>query len=109
MLISNKNNTLNIKIQKDDTLSPPIYGLVRGENNFTAILDTVPLDREIKNEDVLITSSLEGTFPRDLLVGKITEVQKDDLKPFQTAKIELFFNLKQADKLFIISDYKVEN
>ncbi|MEK7061717.1 MAG: rod shape-determining protein MreC [Patescibacteria group bacterium] len=108
MLISNQSNVLDIKIQKDDTISPPIYGAVRGEGNFTAILDIVPLDREIKNNDILITSSLEGTFPRNLLVGKITEVRKDDLKPFQTAKIELFFNLKQINKLFIIGDYKVE-
>lgn len=108
MLISDRNSVLDIKIQKDDTLSPPIYGAVRGEGSLTAILDLIPLDYEIKNSDILITSSLEGTFPRGLLVGKVTETSKDDLKPFQTAKIELFFNLKQIDKLFIISDYKIE-
>ena len=108
MLVSNRNSVLDIKIQKDDTLSPPIYGAVRGEGNLSAILDLIQLDYEIKNSDILITSSLEGTFPRGLLVGKVTEVSKDDLKPFQTAKIELFFDLKQADKLFIISDYKIE-
>ncbi len=109
ILISNQNSVLDIKIQKDDTIYSPIYGILRGGGNFTAVLDTVPLDQEIKNYDILITSSLDGTIPRGLLVGKITEVRKDDLKPFQTAKIELFFNIKQVDKLFIISDYKVEN
>lgn len=108
MLVSDRNSVLDIKIQKDDTLSPPIYGAVRGEGNLIAILDLIPLDYKIKNSDILITSSLEGTFPRGLLVGKVTETSKDDLKPFQTAKIELFFNLKQIDKLFIISDYKIE-
>ena len=108
MLVSDRNSVLDIKIQKDDTLSPPIYGAVRGEGNLTAILDLIPLDYEIKNSDILITSSLEGTFPRGLLVGKVIETGKDDLKPFQTARIELFFNLKQIDKLFIISDYKIE-
>lgn len=108
MLVSNRNSVLDIKIQKDDTISPPIYGAVRGEGNLAAVLDLIPLDYEIKNSDILITSSLEGTFPKGLLVGKIIETRKDDLKPFQTAKIELFFNLKQIDKLFIISDYKIE-
>ncbi|MBI1866141.1 MAG: rod shape-determining protein MreC [Candidatus Staskawiczbacteria bacterium] len=108
MLISNQNSVLDIKIQKDDTISAPIYGVLRGEGNFTAILDMVPLDREIKNNDMLITSSLEGNFPRGLLIGKIIEVNKDDLKPFQTAKVGLFSSLKQIDKLFIISDYKLE-
>ncbi|MEK7540927.1 MAG: rod shape-determining protein MreC [Patescibacteria group bacterium] len=108
MLISNRNSVLDAKIQKDDTLSPPIYGAIRGEGNLTSVFDLVPLDYEIKNNDILITSSLEGAFPRGLLIGKVTEVNRDDLKPFQTAKIELFFNLKQIDKLFIISDYKIE-
>ncbi|MDO8486290.1 MAG: rod shape-determining protein MreC [Candidatus Staskawiczbacteria bacterium] len=108
MLVSNQNSVLDVKTQKDDTVSPPIYGVVKGKGNFTAFLDTVPLDIEIKNDDILITSSLEGTFPRGLLVGKITEVYKDDLKPFQTAKIELLSSLKDIDKLFIINDYKKE-
>lgn len=108
MLVSNRNSVLDIKIQKDDTISPPIYGAVRGEGNLAAILDLVPLDREVKNGDILITSSLEGVFPKGLLVGKITEVGRDDLKPFQTARIDLFFNLKQMDKLFVITDYKIE-
>lgn len=108
MLVSNRNSVLDIKIQKDDTLSASIYGAIRGEGNLTSVLDLVQLDSEIKNNDILITSSLEGTFPRGLLVGEITEVSKNDLKPFQTAKIELFFDLKQADKLFIISDYRIE-
>jgi len=107
MLISNQSSVLNVKIQKDDTISPPIYGIVRGKGNLLTFLDTVTLDSEIKNSDILITSSLEGIFPRGLLVGKITEVYKDDLKPFQSAKIELFSNLKQIDKLFVISDYKI--
>lgn len=108
MLISNKNSVLDIKIQKDDTISPIIYGAIRGEGNLSATLDLVSLENEIKNNDILITSSLEGTFPKGLLIGRITEPNQNDLKPFQTAKIELFFNLKQSDKLFIISDYKTE-
>lgn len=108
MLVSNKVSVLDVKVQKDDTLSPPIYGAIRGEGDLTAILDLVSLDYEIKNNDILITSSLEGTFPKGLLVGKVLETNKDDLKPFQKAEIELFFNLKQINKLFVISNYKLE-
>ncbi len=108
MLISSKNSVVNVKIQKDDTVSFPIYGVAKGEGSFTAALDVIPQDFEIKKDDVLITSSLEGTFPKNLLVGKITNVRKNDLKPFQTAKVELFFNLKQTNKLFVITNYKTE-
>ena len=105
-LISNKNNVLNVKIQNSDPLSAPIYGVVRGDSNLGIYLDLVPVDSNINKGDVLVTSALEGTFPKDLLVGKIKETEKNDLKPFQTIKIEPFFNLKEAESLFIITDYR---
>lgn len=105
ILISENKSALDVKILKDDTVSPPIYGAAKGQGNQKVYLDLIPMDREIKKGDMLISSSLEGLFPKNLLVGEITEVQKDDLKPFQTAEIKPFFNFNQTDKLFVITDY----
>lgn len=105
MLISNKDSVLDVKIQKDDTITPPILGAIRGKGNLNAYLDLVPLNSEIKNDDVLITSSLEGAFPKNLLVGQIVSTKKDDLKPFQTASVKLFLNFKQTENLFVITNY----
>lgn len=105
-LISNKNNVLNVKIQNADPLAVPIYGVLRGNSNLEIYLDLVPVDSNIIKDDVLVTSALEGTFPKDLLVGKVVEIEKNDLKPFQTIKIDPFFNVKEANNLFVITDYK---
>lgn len=99
MLISNKNNVLNVKVND-------VYGVTRGNGNLGIYLDLVPTDSNINQGDFLATSSLEGTFPKDLLVGKVAEINKNDLKPFQTIKIEPFFNIKGAENLFVIIDYK---
>jgi len=108
ILISNKNNTLDVKIQQTDTTKPLIYGVIKGKGGLDVYLDLVPTDAEIKEGDVLITSALEGTFPKDLLVGKIIRKDKNDQKPFQTADVEPFFNIKEAENLFIITNYKTE-
>jgi len=105
-LISNKNNVLNVKIQNSDVASPPVYGVVKGDSNLGIYLDLVPVDSNINKGDVLVTSALEGIYPKDLLVGKVNKTEKNDLKPFQTVKIEPFFNVKEAENLFIITDYK---
>ncbi len=106
MLISNKNSVVDAKIQDTDTAKTPIYGAIKGNGNLSVYLDLVPLDAQIKEGDTLITSGLEGVFPKDLLVGKITYSDKNDLKPFQTAQIQSFFSIKNIDNLFIITDYK---
>jgi len=124
MLISNKNSVINVKIQQqkiealpeknlDDTVVSSekteqikeIDGVVKGKGGLAAYLDLVPVDDKINQNDVLVTSALEGIFPKDLLVGKITKVEKNDQSPHQQAQIRLFLNVS-IDNLFIITNYK---
>lgn len=104
MLISNKNSVLSIKISNEDPLKT-VYGSVKGSSNLSFYLDTVSSESEIKEGDTLVTSALEGIFPKDLLVGKIVSKDKNDLKPFQTAKVQPFFYLSNIEKLFVIKNY----
>jgi rod shape-determining protein MreC len=106
MLLSNKSSILDVKIQQDDLAKPIINGVVKGKGGLAIYLDLVPTDAEIKSGEVLVTSSLEGLFPKGLLVGKIIQDYKDDQKPFQQASVEPFFNIKNAENLFIITGYK---
>ena len=105
MLISNENSVFNVKIQEMDEIKNPIYGLIKGRGDLSLYLDTVSSESEIKENDVLITSALEGTFPSGLLVGKIKSINKNDLKPFQTAEIEQFFDINDIDNLFVVTNH----
>lgn len=105
MLISSKDSVVDVKVQSDDPAKNSVYGAVKGEGNFSAYLDLIDLNAQIKENDYLITSGLEGVFPRNLLVGKIRSVDKDDLKPFQTAEISLFFEVKNIENLFVVTNY----
>lgn len=108
MLISNKNNILDVKIQQSDVAKLPVYGVVKGKGEFNIYLDLVLANADIKEGDVLLTSAMDGIFPKDLLVGKIIRLYKNDQKPFQQAEVQPFFDIKKAERLFVISDYKRE-
>jgi rod shape-determining protein MreC len=133
MLISNKNSVINVKVQQqctDDVLVSPddvtqiivepdqptvdlpqvvqakeIDGVVKGGGNLIAYLDLVPIDDTINEGDTLTTSALEGTFPKDLLVGTIIKVQKNDQNPHQSSQVQLFLS-SSTDNLFVITNYK---
>ena len=115
MLVSNKNSVVNVKIlqspptQAVDAAPPEIDGVVKGSGGLNAYLDLIPISSTINPEDVLVTSAIEKSFPKDLLVGKIIQKQKNDQKPFQQAQISLFLNVKTADNLFVITNYKQTN
>jgi len=108
MLISNKNSVVDVKIQNDNLNKSLIYGALKGNGNLSAYLDLVSFDADIEEGDILITSALEGISPKNLLVGKIIRKNKNDLKPFQTAVIQPFFDIKNIENLFVITDYKQE-
>lgn len=116
LLISNKNSVVNVKIQNNagiditaETPFPEIDGVVKGEGGLSAYLDLIPVSDNINANDILVTSSLDKSFPKDLLVARIIKTQKDDQKPFQQGQISLFFNVKTADNLFVITNYKQAN
>lgn len=102
MLISNKNSVLDIRIQDDDPAKLLIHGVVKGNKNLSVYLDLVNPDAEIKEGNVLVTSGLQTNIPANLLVGKITSITKDDLKPFQTATVNPLFDVKSADNVFVV-------
>jgi len=115
MLISNKNSVINVKVQQNltaqtgDAVAPEIDGVVKGSGGLNAYLDLIPISSEINPQDVLVTSAIEKSFPKDLLVGEIIQKQKDDQKPFQQAQLNLFFDVKTTDNLFVIKNYKQAN
>lgn len=134
-LISNKNSVINVKILQPqepialvlptedsatstDTTSTDaienidilpakteIDGVIKGSGGSKVFLDLVPVDDVINTGDTLVTSALEGAFPKDLLVGKITSVNKNDQNPHQKAEVQPFFNIS-SDNLFVITNYK---
>ncbi|OGZ70425.1 MAG: hypothetical protein A2980_00685 [Candidatus Staskawiczbacteria bacterium RIFCSPLOWO2_01_FULL_33_13] len=105
MLISNKLSVLDVKIQNDDPSLIPVYGAIKGNGSLSLYLDLVSSDAPLKERDILVSSALEGLFPKNLLVGEILSENKNDLKPFKTAEVRPFFDIKNIDNLFIITDY----
>lgn len=99
-LISDKIFVFDVKTQ-NETL-----GIIKGNGNLNLRLDLIIRDADLKEGDVLITSSLAGSFPKNLLVGKALKIIKEDTKTFQTAIVEPFFDIKNTDILFVITNFK---
>ena len=104
MLISHQDSVFDVKIQNNEPNAVLTYGAVKGKGDLSIFLDLVPHNAQIKEGDTLITSSLEGKFPKNILVGEIKKIEKNDTKSFQKAEVEPFFNIKETENLFIITN-----
>ncbi|MBZ9572002.1 rod shape-determining protein MreC [Patescibacteria group bacterium] len=99
-LISDKENSFDAKIQESE-----IYGVIKGKGSLKVFLDLIPQDKEIREGDLVVTTSLGGIFPPGILVGQIGKVGKSDILPFQEAEISPMFSLNEVEKVFVILEY----
>jgi len=100
LLISNPGSSFDGKIPEVE-----VFGRVQGKGNSKVLFDLIPKEKEISEGDLVVTSVLAGVFPQGLLVGEISKVQKSDLEPFQAAQIQPAFNIRNLEKLFIITEW----
>ncbi len=105
MLISSKTSVISVKVLQSDPNGPEIDGVVRGNAGLGTHLDLVPIDNIINPGDVLVTSALDASYPKDLLVGTITKVEKNDQNPHQGAQMIPYINTS-AENVFVILNYK---
>lgn len=99
-LISDKESSFDAKISDKD-----ITGVIRGKGSSDVDFNLVPQDKEIEEGDLIVSSSMGGVYPRNLLVGSVERVAKSDVKPFYEIEVLPFFNIQELDKVFIILDF----
>ena len=60
-------------------------------------IDLIPIDKQIKSGDIVVTSGLENYIPRGLIIGEIENVETKPSDLFQKAIIKIltpFNNLR---------------
>lgn len=78
-------------------------GLVEGEGGYLYKMGFIPHDRDIENEQVVVTSGLEGMIPKGLIVGSVAEVHRVDTELFVEADIEPFVYAKDYQWVLIVN------
>ncbi len=81
-------------------------GLVRGQPDGTLKMDFIRLEEKVNPGDIILTSGLGGNFPRALIIGQVTEVDKRDIELFQSAHIRPAVNLAQLEIVLVITNFE---
>lgn len=100
MLIFDKKSSFDAVIPGKD-----ISGIIKGDGEQKIIFDLIPRDKDVAREDIISTSAIGGIFPPGILVGRVLNVRKSDVDPFQTIEVEPAFNIAKQEKVFIIKEY----
>lgn len=97
LLISDSNFAINAMTQ--DTR---ISGVVKGNHGLGVIMDMIPIDAQIKADEVVLTSGLNDDVPKGLIIGKIADLMKKASAIFQSASIVPAVEINNLEKVFVI-------
>lgn len=78
-------------------------GITEGELGLTIKMNFIFQEVEIKKDDIVITSGLEETIPRGLVIGKVSDVNKENNELWQSAHL---IPLMNTNNLLIVSVIK---
>lgn len=88
------------------TQSTRANGLVQGQPDGSLMMHSIAQSDTVSVGDMVFTSGLGGTFPRQVLIGQITEVERRDYELYQTAKVQPTADFDHLELVFVITDFE---
>lgn len=82
-------------------------GIVRGGGlGGVMTMDWLDLEAQIEIGEVVYTSGLGGRFPEDMVIGRVTEVERREADLFQRAVIQPAVDFESLEMVFVVTDFK---
>lgn len=81
-------------------------GVLVGEHGLSLRMELIPQNEKVNEGDIVVTSGLEPTIPKGLVIGKVTQIFSEPNSFFKVARIQ---PLTRLDNLTIVSVLLVKN
>jgi rod shape-determining protein MreC len=83
-----------------------LVGVVSGRAGSSPVLDYVPQEGDVTTGDLVITSGLGGSFPKNLVIGQVVEVRQRDYEMFQQAVLRPTVNFDRLEFVLVITNFE---
>jgi rod shape-determining protein MreC len=104
LLITDFNSSVDAIVQRSRA-----KGIVEGSGENLCRLKYAPRAHDIQLGDRVVTSGLGSRYPKGLLIGKISKIEKKSYGLFQKAEIIPSANFTKLEEVFVITEtYPIE-
>lgn len=98
LLLIDPNSAVDALVQKTRA-----RGIVKGGGAGFCVFDYVLRKHEISVGDTVVSSGLDGVFPKGLRVGRISEIVRQNAGIFQKVSVTPYVDFEILEEVFIIS------
>ena len=99
------NENVKVAVMVDSTRENT--GILQGykdyfNNNLAKVLN-LPIDSEVKEGDVIVTSGLGGYYPKEIKIGEVVSVEEDRVRVMRSAIVKPYVDFNKIEELFIVA------
>ncbi len=88
------------------TQSTRASGLIQGQADGSLRLHNVLQSDTLSVGDTVFTSGLGGNFPRQILIGQVTEVERKDSDLYQMAAVQATVDFDHLEVVLVVTDFE---
>ncbi len=99
LLIIDRNNAVDVLVQRSRA-----RGIVTGTSDNQCILKYVLRQDDVQVGDVLISSGLDGVFPKGLRVGAVAQISGQPAGIFQEVAVTPFVDFQTLEEVLVVLD-----
>ena len=100
LLMTDVNSSVSARIQDPASRAT---GVIRGTGDGRLLMQHIPQQDLLQEEQLVITSGLGGIYTEGLVVGKILLVQRKDVDVFQEALVEPAVDVSKLEQLYVVA------
>jgi rod shape-determining protein MreC len=99
MLIIDRNSAVDALVQRSRA-----RGVIKGESSDKCRLDYVLRKYDVRRGDTVVSSGLDGVYPKGLLIGQVSDIIKNNSDIFQEVTITPFIDFEKLEEVLVVLD-----
>ena len=100
--ILNQNIAVASMVESTRETTGILQGITDNKNKNLTKLSNIPIDSEIKEGDVILTSGLGGMYPQEIRIGEVVSVEVDSVGIMKTATVKPYVDFTKLEELFVV-------
>ena len=101
--IINKNVAVSVMSQNSRDNTGVLEGYKDNKNNYLTKISYLPMNSDIKEGDVILTSGLGQVYPKEIRIGEVVSVEEDNVKVMKSAIVKPYVDFNKLEELMIIA------
>ncbi|WP_133014033.1 rod shape-determining protein MreC [Clostridium cuniculi] len=100
--ILNENIAVASMVESTRETTGILQGATDSKNKNLTVLSNIPIDSEIKEGDVILTSGLGGMYPKEIRIGEVVSVEVDTVGIMKKAVVKPYVDFNKLEGLFVV-------